>query len=301
MNQGNVKVKPFVKWAGGKGQLLDEIRAKYPKDLGKSINRYCEPFVGGGAVLFDLLSTYSFKEVLINDINAELINTYNQIKNQVEELLQRLEYLQDIYWSLAKTERKKMYLEIRERFNCLKVNSNEQVNLEKAVLFIFLNKTCFNGLFRVNKKGLFNVPMGAYKKPLICDKKNLLAINKLLQGVQIRCGDYKECADFIDKNTFVYIDPPYRPLSITANFTAYTENVFDDHEQIALGKFVDEIHRQGAKVVISNSDPKNMDKDDNFFDKIYNKYNIKRIIAKRMINCNSERRGEISELLISNY
>ncbi|NLO76416.1 MAG: DNA adenine methylase [Clostridia bacterium] len=301
MNQGNVKVKPFVKWAGGKGQLLDEIRAKYPKDLGKSINRYCEPFVGGGAVLFDLLSTYSFKEVLINDINAELINTYNQIKNQVEELLQRLEYLQDIYWPLAKTERKKMYLEIRERFNCLKVNSNEQVNLEKAVLFIFLNKTCFNGLFRVNKKGLFNVPMGAYKKPLICDKKNLLAINKLLQGVQIRCGDYKECADFIDKNTFVYIDPPYRPLSITANFTAYTENVFDDHEQIALGKFVDEIHRQGAKVVISNSDPKNMDKDDNFFDKIYNKYNIKRIIAKRMINCNSERRGEISELLISNY
>ncbi|MGI6144883.1 MAG: DNA adenine methylase [Peptococcia bacterium] len=301
MNQGNVKVKPFVKWAGGKGQLLDEIRAKYPKDLGKSINRYCEPFVGGGAVLFDLLSTYSFKEVLINDINAELINTYNQIKNQVEELLQRLEYLQDIYWPLAKTERKKMYLEIRERFNCLKVNSNEQVNLEKAVLFIFLNKTCFNGLFRVNKKGLFNVPMGAYKKPLICDKKNLLAINKLLQGVQIRCGDYKECADFIDKNTFVYIDPPYRPLSITANFTAYTENVFDDHEQIALGKFVDEIHRQGAKVVISNSDPKNMDKDDNFFDKIYNKYNIKRITAKRMINCNSERRGEISELLISNY
>jgi DNA adenine methylase len=301
MNQGNVKVKPFVKWAGGKGQLLDEIRAKYPKDLGKSINRYCEPFVGGGAVLFDLLSTYSFKEVLINDINAELIKTYNQIKNQVEELLQRLEYLQDIYWPLAKTERKKMYLEIRERFNCLKVNSNEQVNLEKAVLFIFLNKTCFNGLFRVNKKGLFNVPMGAYKKPLICDKKNLLAINKLLQGVQIRCGDYKECADFIDKNTFVYIDPPYRPLSITANFTAYTENVFDDHEQIALGKFVDEIHRQGAKVVISNSDPKNMDKDDNFFDKIYNKYNIKRITAKRMINCNSERRGEISELLISNY
>lgn len=301
MNQGNVKVKPFVKWTGGKGQLLDEIRAKYPKDLGKSINRYCEPFVGGGAVLFDLLSTYSFKEVLINDINAELINTYNQIKNQVEELLQRLEYLQDIYWPLAKTERKKMYLEIRERFNCLKVNSNEQVNLEKAVLFIFLNKTCFNGLFRVNKKGLFNVPMGAYKKPLICDKKNLLAINKLLQGVQIRCGDYKECADFIDKNTFVYIDPPYRPLSITANFTAYTENVFDDHEQIALGKFVDEIHRQGAKVVISNSDPKNMDKDDNFFDKIYNKYNIKRITAKRMINCNSERRGEISELLISNY
>ena len=215
--------------------------------------------------------------------------------------MQRLEYLQDIYWPLAKTERKKMYLEIRERFNCLKVNSNEQVNLEKAVLFIFLNKTCFNGLFRVNKKGLFNVPMGAYKKPLICDKKNLLAINKLLQGVQIRCGDYKECADFIDKNTFVYIDPPYRPLSITANFTAYTENVFDDHEQIALGKFVDEIHRQGAKVVISNSDPKNMDKDDNFFDKIYNKYNIKRITAKRMINCNSERRGEISELLISNY
>ena len=162
-----------------------------------------------------------------------------------------------------------MYFAIRERFNYLKVNGNEQANLEKAALFIFLNKTCFNGLFRVNKKGLFNVPIEHTKNRLFVIEKNLLAINKLLQGVQIRCGDYKECADFIDKNTFVYIDPPYRPLSITANFTAYTENVFDDHEQIALGKFVDEIHRQGAKVVISNSDPKNMDKDDNFFDKIY--------------------------------
>lgn len=301
MEQGKVRVKPFVKWAGGKGQLLDELRTKYPEDLGKSINRYCEPFVGGGAVLFDLLSTYSFKEVLINDINVELINTYCQIKNQVEDLLQRLEYLQNVYWPLAKAERKKMYFAIRERFNYLKVNGNEQANLEKAALFIFLNKTCFNGLFRVNKKGLFNVPMGAYKKPLICDRENLLTINKLLQGIQIRCGDYKECAGFIDKNTFVYIDPPYRPLSITASFTAYSENVFDDHEQIALGKFVDEIHQKGAKAVISNSDPKNTDKNDHFFDKIYKKYNIERVTAKRMINCNSERRGEISELLISNY
>lgn len=296
-----MKVKPFVKWAGGKGQLLDEIRTKYPEDLGQSINRYCEPFVGGGAVLFDLLSMYSFKEVLINDINVELINTYCQIKNQVEDLWQRLESLQNIYWPLAKGERKKTYFAIRERFNYLKVNGNELVNLEKAALFIFLNKTCFNGLFRVNKKGLFNVPMGAYKKPLICDIENLLTINKLLQGIQIRCGDYKECADFIDQNTFVYIDPPYRPLSVTASFTAYSEKVFDDQEQMALGRFVDEIHQKGAKAVISNSDPKNMDEHDNFFDKIYKKYNIERVTAKRMINCNSERRGEISELLISNY
>ena len=155
-------------------------------------------------------------------------------------------------------------------------------------------------MVRVNKQGLFNVPIGSYKRPVICDVENLQSISILLQKVEIRCGDYKDCIDFIEDKTFVYIDPPYRPLSPTASFTAYAETVFDDNEQLALGKFVDEIHHKGAKLVISNSDTKNIDNTDDFFDELYKFYDIKRVTAKRMINCNGESRGNISELLISN-
>ena len=197
--------------------------------------------------------------------------------------------------------RKSYYLAKRERFNHLKVNGDESINIEKAALMIFLNKTCFNGLFRVNKKGLFNVPMGAYKNPMICDEENLRAVSEKLQSVKIVCGDYKESADFIDANTFVYFDPPYRPITDTASFTAYTENLFSDEEQIELARFVDDMHRKGARVVISNSDPKNSNTDDDFFDNIYSSHKIKRVEATRMINCNSEARGKIKELLISNF
>lgn len=296
-----MNVKPFVKWAGGKSQLLNDIRTKYPNELGKSITRYCEPFIGGGAVLFDVLSNYNVKEVLINDINKELVNAYNQIKINLPALINELQEIQNCYWNMGAEKRKEFYYEKREQFNYLKVNGNEAVNIEKAVLFMFLNKTCFNGLFRVNKKGLFNVPIGSYKKPIICDKDNLTNISKLLQKVEIRCGDYKNTINFIDENTFVYIDPPYRPLSPTASFTAYAETDFDDNEQIALGKFVDTAHRKGAKLVVSNSDPKNNDENDDFFDQLYNSYDIVRVNAKRMINCNGESRGNVSELLISNH
>ena len=296
-----MNAKPFIKWAGGKSQLLHDIRKKYPKELGKSITKYCEPFVGGGAVLFDVLLNYEIDEVLINDINAELTNTYSHIKNHLAELLLEITKMQEHFWPLDVEKRKEYYYEKRERFNYLKVNGDEAVNLEKAALFIFLNKTCFNGLFRVNKKGLFNVPMGAYKKPMICDKDNLTAISGLLKNVTIRCGDYKECLEFIDERTFVYIDPPYRPLTATASFTSYAEADFNDKEQRELGAFVDGITAKKAKVVISNSDPKNSDEDDTFFDDLYGRYNILRVTAKRMINCNGESRGNVSELLISNY
>ena len=273
-------VKPFIKWAGGKSQLLNDIRAKYP---GK-IDKYCEPFVGGGAVLLDVLANCQPKEVLINDINAELANTYSQIKNNVDELIEMLSEMQETFWEKNDTDRKVMYLAKRERFNYLKVNGDEQINLEKAALFIFLNKTCFNGLYRVNRKGLFNVPIGSYKKPPICDAENLRLISGLLKNVHIKCGDYSECADFIDENTFVYIDPPYRPLTPTASFTSYSENEFGDKQQIELGKFVDKISAKGAKVLISNSDPKNSDESDSFFDDLYSNYTIMRVSAKRMIN-----------------
>ena len=193
------------------------------------------------------------------------------------------------------------YIAKRERFNDIKVNGNEADNIEKAALMIFLNKTCFNGLYRVNRKGLFNVPMGAYKNPLICDEKKLRAVSEKLQNVKIVCEDYKKSDDFIDENTFVYFDPPYRPLTETSNFTAYTENLFDDEKQIELANFVERISNKGAMVVVSNSDPKNTNKEDEFFDKIYAIHKIKRVEATRMINCNSDARGRIKELLISNF
>ncbi|MBP8641318.1 MAG: DNA adenine methylase [Oscillospiraceae bacterium] len=294
-------VKPFIKWAGGKSQLLPDIKNRYPEELGKSITKYCEPFVGGGAVLFDILSSYTIDAILINDINAELANAYRQIKGYPNELVFALSQVQAVFWPMDAEQRKEYYYNKRARFNYLKINGDEAVNLEKAALFIFLNKTCFNGLFRVNKQGLFNVPMGSYKKPMICDAENLKAINARLQNVTIKCGDYKECLDFIDENTFVYIDPPYRPLTQTASFTSYDETVFDDKEQRKLGAFVDSITQKKAKVIISNSDPKNSDAQDEFFDEIYSNYTIERVTAKRMINCNGQSRGNISELLISNH
>lgn len=294
------KVKPFLKWAGGKGQLITEIEKYYPFSDGK-ITKYAEPFVGGGAVLFDILGKYELEEIYISDINAELINTYRIIRDDIDELIYMLKAMQSEFVPLDTKHRKAYYLCKREKFNDLKVNGDESINIEKAALMIFLNKTCFNGLFRVNKKGLFNVPMGSYKNPLICDELNLRAVSDKLQKVTIVCGDYRKSADFIDDKTFVYFDPPYRPITDTASFTAYTENLFNDDEQIELAKFVDEMHRKGAKVVISNSDPKNSNAEDNFFDNIYSTHKIKRVEATRMINSKSEARGKIKELLISNF
>lgn len=294
-------IKPFVKWVGGKGQLLPSIRRKYPAGLGRTITRYCEPFVGGGAVFFDILSHYRLDEILINDINADLVNAYTQIQNNVDDLIAELQVLQNLFWPLENNERKTLYYEKRDIFNALTIGSSISNTLEKAVLFIFLNKTCFNGLFRVNRRGGFNVPMGAYKMPLICDTENLQSINKLLHNVTFTCGSYKDCLPFANKKTFVYIDPPYRPLTETSNFTAYAESPFGDKEQRELSQFVDNLHTIGAKVVASNSDPKNSDSHDNFFDELYKSYSIARVSAKRMINCNGNSRGNVSELLITNF
>lgn len=294
------KVKPFLKWAGGKSQLISEIEKYYPFEEGK-ITKYAEPFVGGGAVLFDILGKYDLEEIYISDINAELINTYKIIRDDIDELISMLSVMQSEFTPMDIEERKKYYLSKRERFNYLKVNGDENINIEKASLMIFLNKTCFNGLFRVNKKGMFNVPMGSYKKPLICDETNLRAVSEKLQNVNIVCGDYRKSADFIGEDTFVYIDPPYRPITESASFTAYTENSFNDEEQIELAEFADNIRKKGAKIVLSNSDPKNIDPKDEFFDKLYSGYKIKRVDASRAINCKSDKRGKIKELLISNF
>ena len=291
-----MKAKPFVKWVGGKSQLLEEIRKKYPQ----KIEKYCEPFVGGGAVLFDILQKFQPNEVLINDINKELINTYFQVKNHCEEMIKQLDGLQTQYKKLGQEDRKVLFYEKRTRYNALKVNGDELENLEKATLFIFLNKTCFNGLYRVNSKGLFNVPFNNAKNPLICDAENLRLCSQVLQNVILKTGDYKECESFIDEKTFVYIDPPYRPLTQTSAFTSYSENQFLDKEQIELALFIDNIAKKGSTILASNSDPKNSNEDDNFFDNLYSNFEIERVSASRMINANPEKRGAINELLITN-
>lgn len=289
-------VKPFIKWAGGKNQLLNELAKKIPFENYNNITKYAEPFVGGGAVLFYILNNYNIKEVYISDINSKLIVTYKIIKKNVDELIVKLEKIQEEYLRLDENSRKIYYLEKRKEFNLSNLN-----DIDIATLFIFLNKTCFNGLYRVNKKGEFNVPMGKYKKPLICDSENLKQVSNKLKNVKIICGDYKKSIKFIDSDTFVYFDPPYRPINITSSFTAYTKDSFTDDEQIELAKYIDKLTKKGAKIMLSNSDPKNVNKNDTFFDELYNKYNIFRVKAKRTINSNASSRGEIYELVIINY
>ena len=295
-----IECKPFIKWVGGKGQLLPEINKLYPIELGKTINKYAEIFIGGGAVLFDILSKYKLDEVYISDKNLELINAYKSIRDNIDILIKSLKEMEEEYIPLDDENRKIYYYEKRQEYNNLKINIEEN-NIEKASLFIFLNKTCFNGLYRVNKKGEFNVPMGAYKNPKICDKENLKNVSMALKNVKIIYADYRESESFIDEKTFVYIDPPYRPLNTSSSFTSYTENDFSDKEQIELAEYIDLLNKKKAKIVISNSDPKNNNIDDNFFDELYKNYNINRVKATRMLNSNASLRGAINELLITNY
>ena len=291
--------KPFLKWAGGKSQLLPEIRQYYPFRQDPSITKYAEPFVGGGAVLFDILNHFTLESVYISDLNAELINTYITIRDQLSKLLSFLHPLADAYLKLPLSERKPFYLQQRRRFNELKLAGQHPA--ESAALLIFLNRTCFNGLYRVNRHGEFNVPIGAYKSPKICDEPNLHAVSKKLHDVQIICADYHQSADFIDSHTFVYFDPPYRPLTPTANFTAYASQDFTDQDQLMLAKFVQLLDTKGARIVISNSDPQNIDPSDRFFDDAYASQTIHRVEATRMINRNAAARGKIKELLITNF
>jgi DNA adenine methylase len=291
-------VKPFLKWAGGKSQILDNIRRGYHARIGTSITKYAEPFVGGGAVLFDILGRRGIKEVYISDINRELIQAYVSIRDNAAELLAALKTLKARYLGAGDSVRKEIYYSARDRFNALKSAGDRSVEI--SALFLFLNKTCFNGLYRVNTHGVFNVPQGSYRNPAIYDERNLIAVSEKLRDVTIVCADYKESRGFIDSKTFAYFDPPYRGLTSTANFTSYTENGFGDEEQAELAAFIDEMSKRGAYIVASNSDPKNADNGDDFLDRLYSKHTITRIGANRAINSAGSSRGKISELLIAN-
>lgn len=296
-----MKVKPFLKWTGGKSQLINDISNNYPNGLGEDINKYCEPFVGGGAILFNIISNYTMKEILINDTNTALINVYNCIKYNIDIMIMKLLELEYEFNTINDMILKQnYYINKRQEFN--NMISDKTYNTDNACLFIFLNKTCFNGLYRVNSNGLFNVPFGKYNKINLCDIENIKNISELLQNIKITNKSYNECFNFIDKSTFVYIDPPYRPLNKTSSFNSYTKNKFGDKQQIELHDFINKINIKNAKILLSNSDPKNTNINDNFFDELYYEYNIKRVNVKRMINSNSSLRNKkLTELLISNY
>ena len=293
-------VKPFVKWAGGKTSLIPQITKYFPFELrnGK-IEKYIEPFVGGGAVLIDILQKYDVKQAYAFDINKDLINCYNVIKYKVEDLIQKLDKKEKEFLSLEIDGRQKCFYNIRTKYNSYFLNT--ELDVERASEFIFLNRTCFNGLYRVNKSGKFNVPFGKYKNPTICDSRNLSNLSILFKNTIFKYGDYKESESLIDENTFVYFDPPYRPLSVTSGFTSYTKEDFNDESQKELAKYYNKLNVKNAKLMLSNSNPKNTDKNDDFFENIYKGFNINEVSAKRMINSNAKGRGEISELLITNY
>lgn len=303
----NFGAKPFLKWAGGKSQLLTTIEDKFPNEIKKTgkINKYFEVFVGGGALFFHLMNNYEVKEAYLFDINKELILTYNVIKNNPNELIELLFALEEDYIPLSQEKRKEYYLNIRELFNDNLINFDfknySDDHIIRASHVIFMNKTCFNGLFRLNKKGEFNVPHGRYKNPLICDKNNIMAVSKTLKNTKIICGNYYDSEELIDENSLVYLDPPYRPLSKKSSFTTYAGFEFTDKHQKELADFYKRISNNGAKAILSNSDPKNEDVEDNFFDDLYCDFTIDRVQAKRSINSNGKNRGKINEILVTNY
>lgn len=291
--------KPFIKWVGGKGQLLTQLDALLPKDIASKENlTYCEPFVGGGAMLFFMLGKCpNITRAVINDLNGELVATYRSVKNAPEELIELLRKLQSQYRACkTEEERKQFYLAQRERYN--KRGLRE---VEVAALFIFLNRTCFNGLYRVNSKGLFNVPFGKSVNPLICDEDTIHADSKLLQKVEILNGDFEQVEKRLGSGAFVYFDPPYRPLTQTASFTAYAKDGFNDEEQKRLAAFCRRLDQAGHQWLLSNSDPHNTDPSDMFFEDIYVGFDIRRVSASRMINSDASGRGKIAELAIRNY
>ena len=293
------KAKPFIKWVGGKSQLIEQLDAQLPADFGNWDNvTYIEPFVGGGAMLFYLLQRYpNIQHAVINDINQDLVICYKTVRDSLGLLIESLKDIEKTYLALQTEEKRKdFFMAARERYNEKGLDP-----IENTTKFFFLNRTCFNGLYRVNKKGLFNVPFGKYANPTICDPNTLRKDSELLQRVEILTGDFEDTFDYANGNTFFYFDPPYRPLSDTSSFNDYTKEAFNDDAQIRLKKYCDKINEAGYKFMLSNSDCNGKDEKDNFFDMLYEAYQIERVWASRSINSNPNKRGKLTEILVHNY
>ena len=290
--------KPFIQWAGGKRKLIPQIIQHLPKNFSELTDvTYIEPFIGGGSMLFYMLSHYSnIRQAIISDKNEKLINAYNAIKLSPTYLIADLQALQNRYYSCNNLNSKKeMYLEIRNKFN-----ENKNGPITEAAFFIFLNKTCFNALYRVNNKNKFNVPFGKHIKPLICDEAAIIADSKLLEKVLILNENYSETLDYATENTLFYFDPPYRPLKSSQKLNQYTKDSFNDESQIYLKEFCDEITKRKYSFIESNSDGFSYN-GDTFFKDLYKNYTIDRVFAARSISSDATKRGKIAELLITNY
>jgi len=298
----NTAAKPFLKWAGGKGQLLSQLDQHLPKGISRIDFTYLEPFVGGGAMLFHTLQQYpNIKKAVINDINSYLITAYRVIKNSPDELIKRLSELENQYYSTGDNEaQKSFFLRVRETFNKVEMD-----DIDRTKYLIFLNRTCFNGLYRVNSKGKFNVPFGRYLHPTICNAETIKADSELLNRVElvILNGDFEQTIDHLsDGFNLFYFDPPYRPLNATSSFNSYSKEDFNDEEQIRLRDFCVKLSEYpNVKWMLSNADCSAKNPDDTFFEEIYRGFNINRVYASRAINANPNKRGKLTELLITNY
>ena len=272
-----VNAPTFVKWAGGKRQLIEQFKVFFPNKA----ERYFEPFVGSGAVAFYMIQKNNLKEIYLSDINEELINCYSVIKNNVEELIEILK-------EYKKNHNKEFYYKVREQ------DSSLLSHLYRAARFIYLNKTCFNGLYRVNSQGKFNVPMGDYKNPGIVQEQELRFISKLLKCTTLKVMSFDKVLEYAKKGDFVYFDPPYYPLKKGKNFTTYTKDRFLETEQIRLAEVFKELDKRGCSVMLSNSDT-------DFVKNLYGGFNIHTVKANRMINCDATKRGKINEIVVTNY
>lgn len=293
------KAKPFIKWVGGKGQLLEQLESRLPADFKSWTDvTYIEPFVGGGAMLFYMLQAHpNIKSAVINDINPDLTTCYKIVRDRPKDLLDSLKDIQQQYYSLSDEERRKdFFIEMRKLFNTKSLSA-----VENTMLFFFLNRTCFNGLYRVNKAGLFNVPFGKYIAPTIYDPDTIMADSRLLQKVEILTGDFEQTFEKAKGKTFFYFDPPYRPLSSTSSFNDYTKEAFNDSTQVRLKQFCDRIQSAGYSFMLSNSDSLAKDGKDRFFDDLFTGYSIDRVWASRNINSVASRRGKLTEILVRNY
>lgn len=286
--------KPFIKWVGGKSQLIEQLEALLPADFNRWEDvTYIEPFVGGGAMLFYMLQAHpNISRAIINDINPNLTTCYKVVRNHPSELVNSLQAIQEEYSSLLTEEsRKDFYLKMRDEYNSMLLEP-----IRNATLFFFLNRTCFNGLYRENKSGCFNVPFGRYANPTICDPKTIYADSELLQKVEILTGDYQQVFPFAQGKTLFYFDPPYRPLNNTSSFNDYTKEAFNDLAQVRLKEFCDTVYASGYYFMLSNSDCP-----DGFFDDLYRQYTIERVWASRSVNANASKRGKLTEILVHNY
>lgn len=273
----NKDIPCFVKWAGGKGQLLEQFEKFYPKNF----DGYLEPFLGSGAVFFSIRKNYKPDKIVLSDNNYELINCYLVVRDNLDELI-------DLLKVHKRNHNKRYYYKIRD------LNAGELSKVEKAARLLYLNKTCFNGLYRVNSKGKFNVPIGSYKNPNIVNDSNLRAANLLLQNVIIKVQSFEKILDDAEKGDFIYLDPPYHPLSKTASFTGYTSDAFSEKNQEALAKVYKKLDKKGCLLMLSNSDTE-------FIRAMYSDFNIYEVKARRAINCDGKKRGLINEIVVLNY